>query len=100
MKIKLKKLKEVNKIDVNEKTEAFVNQEVQLNIPPQQKTQINPMTLTYSVDKIQNERIRDRMSKNPEYARIMSINKSKLFFEWIMEKLKLKENIIIEIAKI
>lgn len=56
------------------------------------------MTLKFAVDKIQDERIRDRMSKNPEYARIMSINKSKLFFEWIMEKLKLKENIIIEIA--
>jgi len=67
-----------------------------LNIP-QQRIQINPMTLKYSVDKIQDERIKDRMSKNPEYARIMSINNSKLFFEWIMEKLRLKENIIIEI---
>lgn len=49
------------------------------------------------VDPIQEERIKERMSKNPEYARIMSINKSRLFFEWLMKKIQLRENIILEI---
>lgn len=58
---------------------------------------INPHSLQYEIDNIQNERVRDRMMKNPEYARIMSMNKTKLFFEWLQQKIKLKENITIEI---
>lgn len=64
---------------------------------PTKKLQVNPAKIRYEVDPIQDERIRDRMIKNPEYARIMSINKSKLFYSWIKKKLELKENILIEI---
>ena len=53
--------------------------------------------MVYEIDNIQNERVRDRMMKNPEYARIMSMNKSRLFYEWLQQKIKLKENITIEI---
>ena len=59
--------------------------------------QVNPHKLVYEIDNIQNERVRDRMMKNPEYARIMSMNKTRLFFEWLQQKIKLKENITIEI---
>lgn len=80
-----------------------MDEKLQIHIDANQKQEAKPLTVNpakigYEVDPIQDERIRDRMSRNPEYARVMSVNKSALFYKWIKKKIDLKENIIIEIT--
>jgi hypothetical protein len=83
-------------MDVREKMKHHMDKDLKFE-PPKSFIQVNPATIKYEVDPIQDKRIKDKMSKNPEYARIMSVNESKLFYEWILKKIQLKENILIEI---
>jgi len=57
---------------------------------------VNPHSLEYEVDPIQDKLIKKKMARNPEYALIMRTNETKLFFEWIHKKLKMRENILVE----